>query len=144
MGSTKRVSPKDQAADKRLQREYQITLGEHQKVFKFQNYVCAMCKQPVPTGKPRLAVDHRHSDGLIRGLLCWKCNRAIGAFHRFFPDTIEMFQAAFEYLRNPPMTAVFKKERYCVPGKIGTKKRAKLLKEQRNQIQLGAKCVDKT
>lgn len=142
--STKKVSPKDQAADKRLRREYQITLEEHKKVFKFQNYVCAMCKQPVSEGKSRLAVDHRHSDGLLRGLLCMKCNRAIGAFHRFFPDTVDMFQAAVEYLRNPPMTAVFKKERFTVPGKVGTKKRAKLLKELRNQIQIGAKCVDKT
>lgn len=126
--TSEKLVGKDKAADSRLRREYQITLAEHEEVFEYQGRVCAMCKQPVPTGKTRLAVDHRHNDGLLRGLLCWKCNRAIGAFQRFHPDAPALFKAAFEYLQSPPFTAVFG-ERFCVPGKVGTKKRAKLLKQ---------------
>lgn len=128
MPTTKLVG-KDRATDARLRREYQVSLGDYEKVFNFQGRVCAVCKEPVPSGKPRLAVDHRHRDGILRGLLCWRCNRAIGAFHRFWPDAVEMLQAAAEYLKNPPFTVVFGTNRFAVPGKVGTKKRAKLLKQ---------------
>lgn len=127
MATSKALKGKERAADLRLRREYHTNLAEHKKVSKYQGDVCAICKQPVEPGRPRLAVDHRHSDGLLRGLLCWKCNRAIGAFHRFHPDAIDLFKSAWEYLTNPPFTAVFKKQRFTAPGKVGTKKRAKLL-----------------
>lgn len=126
--ATKKLVGKERTADLRLRREYQITFAEREKVFNYQGRVCAMCKQRPITGRSQFSVDHRHSDGLLRGLLCWKCNRALGAFQRFHPDCVELFQAAADYLRNPPFTAVFKNERYTVPGRIGTKKRTKALK----------------
>lgn len=47
-----------------------------------QGGVCASCKQPEvgrnQFGKVRLAVDHCHETGKIRGLLCMACNRAAG------------------------------------------------------------------
>jgi len=42
-----------------------------------QGDVCAVCKGKCPTGK-RLAVDHDHSTGQVRGLLCSRCNTALG------------------------------------------------------------------
>lgn len=119
---------KDRATDLRLRRNYHTTLTDYNKVDAFQGRVCAVCKQPTEPGKPRRAVDHRHSDGLLRGLLCWKCNRAIGSFQRFWPDAVDLLIAAGEYLKNPPFSKVFGRHRYTAPGKIGTKKRAKLLK----------------
>ena len=48
-----------------------------------QNHVCAICKLPErgfhPNGKiPRLAIDHDHRTGKVRGLLCMECNKSLG------------------------------------------------------------------
>lgn len=48
-----------------------------------QGGVCAICKRPEthhdPSGRTkRLAVDHDHQTGLVRGLLCHGCNAALG------------------------------------------------------------------
>lgn len=40
-----------------------------------QNGVCAICE--LPPGKRRLAVDHNHTTGQIRGLLCIRCNFSV-------------------------------------------------------------------
>lgn len=45
-----------------------------------QGGVCAICAQTCKSGN-RLAVDHCHSTGLVRGLLCGFCNRTIGYFY---------------------------------------------------------------
>jgi hypothetical protein len=38
---------------------------------------CAICKKPRSAFKNRLSVDHNHSSGKIRGLLCYYCNRRL-------------------------------------------------------------------
>lgn len=117
------LSIQETAADYRLRKTYGITLAEYDRVLAYQGGACAICKRVPAPGKPRLAVDHDHRTGLLRGLLCWLCNRAIGKFH---DDTQRLVNAA-EYVTNPPMTIVFKQARYTAPGSVGTKKRAKLL-----------------
>lgn len=117
------VSKKDKAADLRMRREYHISLEEYNKVFKHQGRVCAICKRPVQPGKARLAIDHCHTTGQVRGLLCWPCNRAIAVFK----DDLIRLKAAVAYLTNPPFTIVFKGDRYTAPGRVGTKRRAKML-----------------
>lgn len=125
------VAARDRAADLRLRRNYHISLGEHKKIFQFQGERCAICKRTVPTGKPRLAVDHDHTTGLVRGLLCWRCNKTLALFF----DRPELFQNAADYLRNPPATTVFKRPRFTAPGKIGTKRRTKLLVTMAKQLE---------
>lgn len=75
----------------RLQR-YGITPEHHQQMLTDQNHVCAICKCP-PKGKRPLAVDHRHTDGKVRGLLCYGCNRALHVL-----ESISLLDAAKEYL----------------------------------------------
>ena len=44
-----------------------------------QGGVCAICFGPGVASR-RLAVDHDHNTGKVRGLLCADCNRALGGF----------------------------------------------------------------
>lgn len=47
-----------------------------------------------PSHKLKLVVDHCHSSGEVRGLLCHNCNRALG----LFKDSRENLLNAVEYL----------------------------------------------
>lgn len=69
---------KSRISDRRkLLGNYGLTLADYDKMFEKQNGVCAVCKQIDITGK-RLAVDHNHKTGKVRGLLCQKCNIRLG------------------------------------------------------------------
>ena len=133
MSKPKALTKQEKAKDAYLKRHFHSSLEEFRKVLKHQNGRCAMCKKLPSEFTQGFALDHRHKDGLLRGLLCWKCNRAIGAFQRFHPEAVELFSAAFEYLLHPPFTSAIGEERFTLPGKIGTKKRAKLLAKLKQQ-----------
>lgn len=55
---------------------YGITVDEYDEMLADQGGVCAICGE-APTTK-RLAVDHDHETGELRGLLCVPCNAALG------------------------------------------------------------------
>ncbi len=78
-----------------LKLEYKLSPEDYQTMFDAQNGVCAICGEIERTklGK-KLAVDHCHKTGKIRGLLCFKCNRGLG----IFKDSIELFNNAIKYL----------------------------------------------
>ena len=65
-----------------LKAGYGISLDQYDKMFQEQNGVCAICGKKETSinqyGVKRLAVDHDHKTGKIRGLLCFKCNVIIG------------------------------------------------------------------
>ena len=91
----------DADANKTLKRKYGITLEQYDKLFAAQGGVCALCKRAETTkrrkkgeGRERLAVDHCHDTGRVRGLLCFKCNTAIGSLG----DTEEDAKRVVEYL----------------------------------------------
>ena len=60
----------------------------------------------------RLAVDHDHKTGKIRGLLCISCNVGLGHFQ----DDVELLRSAILYLQEGGIMAGTKKG-----GKKGTK-----------------------
>ena len=111
------------AKDQRLQREYGITLEQYEKILAYQNDCCAICKRPAWSMKMSLAVDHCHTSGLIRGLLCMQCNRALGKFQ----DSIVKLREAVAYLEKPPVTSALGMTIISAPGRVGTRKRMKLL-----------------
>ncbi|HET8686207.1 MAG TPA: endonuclease VII domain-containing protein [Methanosarcina sp.] len=69
-----------------LKKRFNITLDQYKEMLALQDNVCAICLQPEKrkdhrTGLIReLAVDHCHTTGKIRGLLCTDCNTALGLF----------------------------------------------------------------
>jgi hypothetical protein len=62
-----------------LKSKYGITLEQYDELLQKQNNCCAVCERHEKTFKSKLAVDHNHKTGEIRGLLCTNCNhRLIG------------------------------------------------------------------
>ena len=62
---------------KHLKDRYGITLSQYDTLFDIQGGRCAICHRT--PRKQRLHVDHSHSSGEVRGLLCLLCNRALEA-----------------------------------------------------------------
>ena len=75
-----------------------ITVAEYAAMSEAQGHVCAICYQPETLRQKgilkRLAVDHDHATGRIRGLLCSACNLGLGKFK----DDVVRLQSAIEYL----------------------------------------------
>lgn len=88
-------------SEESIARQHQITVNEYRKLIESQNNLCAICgkQESRIARKDRsvspLSIDHCHKTGKIRGLLCGKCNMALGGFE----DSIEMMQNAITYLR---------------------------------------------
>lgn len=69
--------------ERALKAKYGITVADYDAMLAKQNGVCAICK--FPPKRRRLAVDHNHKTGKVRGLLCWRCNYALGVLERSMP-----------------------------------------------------------
>jgi hypothetical protein len=85
-----------------LKRKYGITLEEYMKLFEEQGGVCKICSgtdmrrwRDGRIQRVTLFVDHEHSTGRIRGLLCNKCNVGVA----MFGDDEEMMLRAAKYLK---------------------------------------------
>ena len=76
-----------------LKRLYGITLEDYVDMFSKQEGVCAICLEECQTRKS-LSVDHDHATGKIRGLLCNRCNRAIGMLN----DDADILERAKQYV----------------------------------------------
>ena len=61
-----------------------------------QGGVCAVCSRE-PTPGISLHVDHDHETGRIRGLLCFRCNNALGDLE----DDPALLRVATRYLEPP-------------------------------------------
>lgn len=73
-----RKTPETRRAEK-LKELYGITVEQWDLMYAAQDGLCAMCRQ-TPEGKRRLSVDHCHTTGKVRALLCAGCNIKVGAF----------------------------------------------------------------
>jgi hypothetical protein len=78
-----------------LKSVYGITEVEFQELLKYQKYTCAICGTDQP-GKNGWQIDHCHELGLIRGILCLKCNVGLGNFK----DDPEILSKAIHYLQH--------------------------------------------
>lgn len=85
----------DRFKDLILQRAYGLDVGEYDRLFAAQGGRCAICGDTDSRGqKGRFKVDHCHSTGKIRGLLCNWCNLGLGKFK----DSPDLLNKALVYL----------------------------------------------
>ncbi len=99
-GCKKRTKKNANAA--RLKREYNLSLAQFNILFSAQVGCCAICDTHQSTLGKALAVDHCHTTGKVRGLLCSNCNTAIGMLR----DSIELLDKAKEYLKSTTVPVV--------------------------------------
>jgi hypothetical protein len=68
-----------------LKKKYGISVEQYDNMLLEQNNKCAICKSDDPKSRRyikgksiRFSVDHCHTTGKVRGLLCAKCNNVLG------------------------------------------------------------------
>lgn len=78
-----------------LKNRYGLTPGAYDELLAAQGGACAICRGDVAgKSKKYFSVDHDHTSGRVRGLLCEGCNFGLGKFK----DSPELLQAAISYL----------------------------------------------
>ena len=77
-----------------LKNHFGISLEGYNDYFIRQEGKCAICGIHQKDLKSKLAVDHDHKTYKVRGLLCYKCNLALGFLH----DDPNLTQKATQYL----------------------------------------------
>ena len=77
----------DKIMDYHYQRRYGITLAQSDKM---KAYGCAICGS-----HHKLAIDHDHITGEVRGVLCNNCNLGLGKLG----DSIDGLERAIAYLK---------------------------------------------
>lgn len=79
---------------KNLKKKYGLTEEGYAGMLHAQVSGCAICGVPENVAGKRLAVDHCHATGEVRGLLCSRCNTALGGFQ----DETSLLKIAAAYL----------------------------------------------
>ena len=87
-------SRKEQQRNIKFQNRYGITLDDYNKMWTDQAGCCAICGTHQSTLNKSLSVDHCHTTGIVRGLLCNPCNVALG----LAKDNITTLQNMIKYL----------------------------------------------
>ena len=85
---------KKELKSKELLRKYGIDADQYDRMVESQNNKCKICGTDEPRGTGGWKVDHCHSTGKVRGLLCNNCNLGLG----YFKDNIKSLEAAIQYL----------------------------------------------
>jgi hypothetical protein len=81
--------------NKKLKRVYGIDIQTYAQMLESQGGVCAICgKGETRSTSKNLQVDHCHNSSRVRGLLCFKCNTALGSFE----DNPQLLVSAIAYL----------------------------------------------
>ena len=87
---------KEKVRQYNLKKSFGITPAEYDKKLAEQENKCAICGMVYEGSmRKRFAVDHDHTTGLIRGLLCSGCNTGIGGLG----DSVELLEKAIKYLK---------------------------------------------
>lgn len=111
---------------RRLGKLFRITPEEFKQIEDFQSAHPTYRRLLSRTGS-RNAVEHRHKDGLIRGVMAPMLNRAYGLIERLYPgDTAEVLRALADFHENPPASIALGAPRHGLLGSV--KKKPKNIK----------------
>lgn len=75
--------------------KYGLGIEEFDRLLVEQSGCCAICQRQFMASPKEPAIDHCHSTGVVRGLLCQCCNRGLG----LFGDSADRMEDAINYLR---------------------------------------------
>lgn len=75
--------------DRQYRIRYGITLEDYNRMLQSQDGKCKICESEKAGNKEQnFAVDHCHKTGIVRGLLCIKCNARLGWFEMNKENTL--------------------------------------------------------
>lgn len=90
--------------------KYGLAEGQFDELMILQESKCGICARNLSgSSLDDIAVDHDHQTNEVRGLLCHRCNMAIGGLG----DTVAALQMALKYLLNPPSSALKNNHNKC-------------------------------
>lgn len=75
-----------------IKRKYGITLNQYELMLEEQKGLCKICSLP-PNKDKKLHIDHCHTTGRVRGLLCAQCNWFVGKVDK----NLEIIEKLKEY-----------------------------------------------
>lgn len=93
-----------------LKSKYGITYLEYDKMVKAQRGVCKICSQKGKINR-RLHIDHCHTTGRVRGLICYYCNLMLG----LAKDNPNTLRNAAKYLENFSKKLNIKRGKFDAP-----------------------------
>lgn len=93
---TKRPKRQKYISNSHLERTYGITIEEKQQLVESQHHCCLICFKDISTNG---VVDHCHTTGKVRGVLCSQCNLLLG----MAKDNQQILLNAVEYLKASKM-----------------------------------------
>jgi hypothetical protein len=85
-----------QARKHYVKRLYGLEWEDYISLLEEQDYKCQICSCEMEAVGKFATVDHCHSTGMVRGILCRKCNSGLGLFN----DDLESLKRAIQYLEN--------------------------------------------
>lgn len=94
--------------DRNLRNRHGIGVEDYERMLAEQGGACAICDK-TPSAEEILRIDHCHATGRIRGLLCNRCNLAIG----YLRDDSAAAMRACLYLAQPLGAAPMSRPRYA-------------------------------
>jgi len=98
-GECQVVYDKDHTWAAAIKAKYGVTAEDYDEIIALQGGGCAICG--VSASRKRLAVDHCHTTGKVRGVVCAKCNTGLGLFG---DSPKRMLEAAKYLLKYKPPT----------------------------------------
>ena len=92
----KKKPTKEETRKYGLKYNYGLTLEDVEAYFIIQKGVCYICGSKIGNGGRRMVIDHDHSTGNVRSLLCHNCNVGLG----YFKENVLSLERAIKYIKN--------------------------------------------